>query len=286
MSRWQMSLGSLALLVVALGTPLRSADQMLIPAGSAWKYNDSGTDLGTAWRAAGLQRRGWPSGPAQLGYGDGDEATVLSYGSSTTNRDITYYFRRSFTVANPAALRALTVRFVRDDGCVIYLNGVEVVRSNMPTGTISYTTRATTAIGGADESAWQEAPLDPSLLVAGHQRDRRRDAPAVADRAPTSASTSSCAPPRRRRRSPSVTPAAPANHAVSNTPAVTFTASVAAPAGLASATLYVGGPPQTVTLQRARPDRRRADRRRHADGRQTAAAARSTSTARRRMPTG
>jgi hypothetical protein len=47
-----MSLGSLALLVVALGTPLRSADQVPIPAGSTWKYNDSGANLGSGWRAA------------------------------------------------------------------------------------------------------------------------------------------------------------------------------------------------------------------------------------------
>ena len=50
---------------------------------------------------------------------------------------------RASHVANPAALTALSVRFVRDDGAVIYLNGVEVVRSNMPAGTVSYTTLAT-----------------------------------------------------------------------------------------------------------------------------------------------
>ena len=37
----------------------------------------------------------------------------------------------------------------------------------MPTGTIGYTTRATTAIGGTDENAWQESPIDPARLVAG-----------------------------------------------------------------------------------------------------------------------
>ncbi len=156
---------TLLLLIPAVG--VRSAEQTLISAGSSWKYNDSGSNLGTAWRAPAYNDASWPAGLAQLGYGDGDESTVLSYGANASNRRITYYFRRAFTVADPAAIAALTLRYVRDDGCIIYLNGVEVVRSNMPAGTVTYTTRATASIGGADESAWLQAPIDPSLLVKG-----------------------------------------------------------------------------------------------------------------------
>ena len=86
--------------------PIRRSDADR--AGSSWRYNDSGSNLGTAWRAPAYNDASWPAGPAQLGYGDGDESTVLSYGASTTNRRITYYFRRAFTVANPAAFAALT----------------------------------------------------------------------------------------------------------------------------------------------------------------------------------
>jgi hypothetical protein len=240
---------SLALvsLVLALAASVQSADQILIGAGSTWKYNDSGSNLGTAWRTRTYNDASWASGLAQLGYGDGDEATVLSYGSNPSNRRITYYFRRSFTVPNPSALAALTVRYVRDDGAVIYLNGTEVVRSNMPAGTIGYTTRATAAIGGADESAWLEAPLDPALLVAG----TNVIAVEVHQQSPSSTDVSfdlelravDAQPP-----APSVTLTAPANHAVLNDPTVTFTATVAAPAGLSTATLFVGGPARTVTF--------------------------------------
>ncbi len=234
-------------LVVALAVGVESADQILIGPGSSWKYNDSGANLGTAWRARTYTDTSWPSGLAQLGYGDGDEATVIWYGSSTTNRRITYYFRRSFTVASPAAVAALTVRYVRDDGVVIYLNGVEVVRSNLPTGTIGYTTRATTAINGAGESAWQEAPLDPALLVAG----TNVIAVEVHQQSPSSTdvsfdlelrATDGQAPP------PSVVLTAPAHQSVVNSSPVTFAATVSAPAGLASATLMVGGPARTVSF--------------------------------------
>ena len=109
-------IAALAVAVVTFGTNARSAEQTLIAPDSSWKYNDTGSNLGTAWRALAYNDASWPAGLAQLGYGDGDESTVLSYGSNPTNRRITYYFRRSFTVANPASIAALTLRYVRDDG--------------------------------------------------------------------------------------------------------------------------------------------------------------------------
>ena len=47
----------------------------LVPMGAVWKYLDTGVDQGTAWIAPAFNDSAWPSGPAQLGYGDGDEAT-------------------------------------------------------------------------------------------------------------------------------------------------------------------------------------------------------------------
>jgi hypothetical protein len=237
---------TLLLLVPAIG--IRSAEQTLIPAGSAWKYNDSGSNLGTAWRAAAYDDASWPLGLAELGYGDGDESTVLSYGGNTTNRRITYYFRRSFNVADPASVGALTLRYVRDDGCIIYVNGVEVVRSNMPTGTVSYTTRATAAIADADETAWLQAPIDPALLVRG----TNVIAVELHQSSPTSSDISfnlELRDTEAQAGDPSVTLTAPANQSLSNVSAVTFNASVFSAAGLASATLYVGQEPiETVPL--------------------------------------
>ena len=55
----------------------------------------------------------------------------------------------------------------RDDGAVVYLNGTEVFRTNMPGGTISHTTLAPVAVGGADESAWYSVAVSPARLVTG-----------------------------------------------------------------------------------------------------------------------
>ncbi|RME93586.1 MAG: hypothetical protein D6766_07915, partial [Verrucomicrobia bacterium] len=144
-----------------------AVDQTLVAAGSVWRYRDTGTDLGTAWRAPDYDDSGWPSGPAQLGYGDGDEATVVSFGPDSRNKYRTTYFRHRFQVAGAASATELTLAVVRDDGIVVYLNGQEVMRDNMPEGEITFDSRANTAVGGADESTFIERQLDPSLLVEG-----------------------------------------------------------------------------------------------------------------------
>jgi len=153
--------------VASTTTSAAPVSSTLIGAGSAWKYLDNGSDQGTAWRAASFVDTAWKSGLAQFGYGDGDEKTVIASGSSKSRRYVTTYFRRTFQVANPAAVGSLLVRLMRDDGAVVYINGVEVMRSNMPAGTIGYSTLAPLTMNGADESTFFESNASPSMLVAG-----------------------------------------------------------------------------------------------------------------------
>jgi hypothetical protein len=139
----------------------------LISAGSSWKYLDNGSNQGTAWRGASFSDATWSTGNAELGYGDGGEATVVSYGGNASNKYITTYFRKTFNVTNASAITALELSLVRDDGAVVYINGTEVYRNNMPTGTIYYNTLAPSYIDGANESAWTVANISSSALVNG-----------------------------------------------------------------------------------------------------------------------
>lgn len=137
----------------------------LVAQRSAWRYLDTGVDQGTAWRAASFDDSAWPTGLAQLGYGDGDEATVVGFGPDSNNRYITTWFRRAWVVSDPAVFTSLQLRVLRDDGAVVYLNGVEVARQNMPAGTI---TASTPASGGtSDETAFFPSAISPSALVVG-----------------------------------------------------------------------------------------------------------------------
>ena len=139
-----------------------------VPKGSVWKYLDNGSNQGTAWISRTFNDGGWASGPAQLGYGDGDEATVVSYGPDISNKYRTTYFRRAFAVSNAASVADLNVSVLRDDGAVVYLNGTEVFRSNMPGGAIDYQTFASTVVGGADEtSTFYPTNVSPALLLNG-----------------------------------------------------------------------------------------------------------------------
>jgi hypothetical protein len=113
----------------------------LIPWGADWKYFDRGLDLGNAWREPGYDDRNWRSGPAQLGFGDGDEATVIE-GGPAKDRFITTYFRTSFLVEDVSLIEYLTFLLKRDDGGVVYLNGVEVFRNNLPNDPMTFDTKA------------------------------------------------------------------------------------------------------------------------------------------------
>ena len=114
----------------------------IISYGSSWKYLDNGSDQGSNWTTLSFNDASWAQGAALLGYGRGDEATVVSYGPSGTNKFITTYFRKTFTINDISLFSGYSLNVRRDDGAVVYINGVEVFRSNMPAISISYTTLA------------------------------------------------------------------------------------------------------------------------------------------------
>lgn len=156
--QFRLTLGRLALALTWASTLAAVAQTPLIPEGSGWKYLDPGADLGTSWMAPAFNDAAWAPGLAQLGFGDGDEATVLAPGH------VTYYFRRAFMVQEPTLITNLSAWLLYDDGAVVYLNGVEVYRANLPSGPITYTTLAPMTI---NDNAQSSFPVNPSLLTRG-----------------------------------------------------------------------------------------------------------------------
>jgi hypothetical protein len=142
-----------------------SENLSLIARNSAWSYLDNNTVPASSWKTVSFDDSAWKSGNGQLGYGDGDEATTLSYGSDANNKYITYYFRRKFTVSDPAGISNMSIDLLLDDGAVVYLNGKEIGRLNMPSGTITGSTLASSAI--ADENAYNNFTVSGITLLAG-----------------------------------------------------------------------------------------------------------------------
>jgi hypothetical protein len=161
----------------AAGTAISAAAELLvlqpplsltlIATGALWKYHDKGQDLGSGWRLPSHNDAGWSNGLAQLGYGDNDERTRINYGSDPNNRYPAAYFRRAFQMPPDPLPDVLSGRLLRDDGAVVYLNGVEVFRSNMPTGEVTYSTWASATVNGSDENVFVSFRLSPDLLLPG-----------------------------------------------------------------------------------------------------------------------
>ncbi|MBL9077482.1 MAG: metallophosphoesterase family protein [Planctomycetes bacterium] len=142
----------------------QTAAAVPVPANATWRYLDQGVGPAPGWQLPGFDDSSWPAGPAQLGYGDGDEATVIQSGPPGAFHLISW-FRHEFAVAAPTAWPSARVRLVCDDGAVVYVNGVEVGRWNLNNGPIL--PWASLAMAGADESAVRVFAFPPSLLVAG-----------------------------------------------------------------------------------------------------------------------
>jgi hypothetical protein len=124
------SLLALALAVVAVEA------EVLVPAGSDWKYLTGGVNPGPTWTNLTFDDSAWASGPAPLGDNPEGGAqrvtTVIDIGPAS--RYPTVVFRKQFVVTNASSYIGLTVRLQRDDGAAVFLNGSEIVRDGLQPG--------------------------------------------------------------------------------------------------------------------------------------------------------
>lgn len=171
---------SLALLLGLLGaaapSPVAAASTnepvTLLPGNSVWKYYDKGMDLDTVWRST-YDDSAWSSGSAPLGYKDsgaiisatgfGALKTIVDYGTNKSKKPPTTYFRTNLNVDKNSMdhYGQLLATFAIDDGAVVYVNGVEVVRLGMPGGKIEYSTLATSNL--SDPVVYPDVDLTTAL---------------------------------------------------------------------------------------------------------------------------
>lgn len=129
--------------------------------GSQWKYFSNGTRP-AGWETVGFNDLSWSSGLGDFGYGDGPifpEVTCIPSGYTPicapvgANKYWSYYFRKTIDLGSIKDNGDFVFNYKRDDGIVVYVNGTEVFRNNMPTGAIAYNTPASSDISGAAENA-------------------------------------------------------------------------------------------------------------------------------------
>ena len=138
----------------------------LIHYAETWKYYDKGQLSGTSWSTRGYNDTSWSSGQAPLGYKTQGVKTTISYGSDSQRKNPTTYFRKLFTLNGaPKSTDSFLLNYQVDDGCVVWVNGKEAGRVNMPSGTVSYTTFSTTYADA--EPLTGTLSISPSLFVNG-----------------------------------------------------------------------------------------------------------------------
>lgn len=150
---------------VAIPTLLNSFS--LISTASVWKYLDTGVAPASDWTTINFDDAVWAQGPAKLGYGVGDERTVVGFGGDPNNRHITTWFRHTFVVTNTSKINYLVCRLRRDDGAVVSLNGQELYRENLPLGAITSTTTGLVNISTSEERIFFSRSVSPGTLALG-----------------------------------------------------------------------------------------------------------------------
>lgn len=134
-----------------------TAEPLIERHSSGWRYHDAPQTAGAAlengqWRAADFDDAGWRTGRGLLGYGDADISTELSFGEHPQQKRPAAFFRRRFRVSQANRFRLFGGRICCDDGAVVWLNGREVFRGNMPSGNVTAQTHAVRAIGPGAET--------------------------------------------------------------------------------------------------------------------------------------
>ena len=131
--------------------------------GSSWSYDDKGVQLADQWKNSDFDISAWSSGNGPLGYGDPVTTTITSPLNAA-------YFTKDFTVNLSDLTATMELGVMRDDGIIVFLNGVEVVRDNMPAGTITYATLSSTTVDGANESIYNIFSIPKANFVQGVNR--------------------------------------------------------------------------------------------------------------------
>jgi hypothetical protein len=151
-----------------------AAEPLIEERAAGWRYCDRPTALAEQaqldrWTSVDYDDTSWPQGQAILGYGDADINTELSFGVHPQRKEASALLRRRFRVAGRGRFRLLRGRLCCDDGAVVYLNGREVYRWNVPAGTVTYATRAVKAIGpdAAAERTYRPFAVPHDALVEG-----------------------------------------------------------------------------------------------------------------------
>jgi len=139
------------------------AQTLIFNKNASWSYKDNNQAQPAGWNAATYDISTWAVGNGPMGYGD-PVTTTINSGLTTA------YFAKDFTVDLSTLSDTMELGVMRDDGIIVYLNGEEVVRDNMPAGAVTFNTFSSTTIDGSAESVYNIFSIPKSKFVNGVNR--------------------------------------------------------------------------------------------------------------------
>ena len=119
-----------------------------IDAATLWRYNASGTNPPAIWRQPDFDDSAWPEGAALLADETGPLPEPIRTSLSRSNQ-VSFQFRTRFTFDGDTNGLSLRLRQIIDDGVIVYLNGVEISRTGLPAGNITFNTVANRSVNDA-----------------------------------------------------------------------------------------------------------------------------------------
>ncbi len=150
-----------------MSTPKDDLATIHAPAGADWRYRFDASAPDASWTSEQFDDSGWTEGPAPLGFGEWEPATDLGT-TPSTSRPLAAQFRQSVDIADAGALVEPRLTVFADDGVVVYVNGTEVGRSNLPDGSVPWDTYAVKALSHDDAFAEPITfPIPDGLLTDG-----------------------------------------------------------------------------------------------------------------------
>lgn len=125
----------------------------------------------TDWRNQGFDDSSWATGTGGIGYGDGDDGTVLD---DVTNDYSAIFLRKEFQIVDHTEVSQMALSIDYDDAFIAYLNGVEIARSAglsdaFPASAVISSTQHEANIpqGGKPDTYFIEQSLIETLMVTG-----------------------------------------------------------------------------------------------------------------------
>ncbi|WP_460802427.1 fibrinogen-like YCDxxxxGGGW domain-containing protein [Microbacterium sp. GXF6406] len=128
----------------AIVAPLPDTALTFADADSVWSWRYSNDALPSGWNAPGFDDSSWPTGTGLFARGVTSATTNIEPVDIPSN-PLSAQFRRTFEVTQAASVVNGTVTVIADDAVVVYLNGTELGRANLPSGTLTQNSYATAA---------------------------------------------------------------------------------------------------------------------------------------------